>query len=142
MKRIQDQRIISFTEKNKRYQKVPKQWPFFFLAKDTGFRRLEISPNGGVNFKYGQSNKIRKVLHGKISCSTDKRITYQLPKGRELEIRPLHHRWLQASKVRDISFEIGFTLAGPIAYNIKEVNPEYDNIEEFNGGFQGNWHLY
>ena len=123
---------ISFTENNIRYGKTPYQRPFYFLAKESGFKRLDRVPDGGIGYKYGQLSKVRKTLYGKISGSNDKRITYQLPKGKQVDIRPQHHRWLQASNVREVSFELGFTFAGPLAYNIKEVNQEYENIQEFN----------
>ena len=132
LKRIQEQKSISFTENNIRYGKTPYQRPFYFLAKESGFKRLDRVPDGGIGYKYGQWSKVRKTLYGKISGSNDKRITYQLPKGKQVDIRPQHHRWLQASNVREVSFELGFTFAGPLAYNIKEVNQEYENIQEFN----------
>ena len=95
---------------------------------------MEQVPHGGVEVKIGiRSRKVSfgKVLFGMVN--NEKKIKLNLPSGSEAEIKPQQRRWLQANTTGEVSFELGFTLGGPIAYNIKEVNHEYNSLLEYSG---------
>ena len=101
MKIIQEKRTLYLKQ-----ERSPQQRPFYFLAKGSGFSRLDIVPNGGIGYKFGTTKKSRKVLLGKKSHKNDRRITYTFPRGQELEIHPMHYRWLRStSDVTEVTFE-------------------------------------
>ena len=121
MQSLADQKSLFVVDQNLKYEKKVAHWPLFFTTKERGFKRLEVVPNGGVDYnKFSTTNKKRK------SILNDRHITYTLPKGRKIEIRPTHYRWLRGAS--EVQFELGFTLSGPMAFNIQELNTEEDSL--------------
>ena len=88
---------------------VPLQQPFFFLSKGQGLQKLEIIPDGGNKwFSFNDPFSKRKLLSGKRSAKRENRIIFQLPKGKEIDIRP-HNPYLlrKSSDASNFEFELG-----------------------------------
>jgi len=113
----------------------PTHLPLFFLAVGQGMRKLEVVPNGGVGKFYEEfyeSRRRRVSLLGFKSSSDHSRITYRLPEGKEIDIKPINPPFHILRDCSEFEFHLGFTLRGPIAYNVKELSSEDHRIKSFN----------
>ena len=101
--------------KNERQRRVQEHKPLFFLGEGKGFERI-ISADQ-------VQNREREVMNFQGRITNKSCITTTLPGGTKVELRsysswvPL--RWNRgALNALDVTFELAFTLGGPVAYNI------------------------
>ena len=79
--------------------------PFYMMHNEIGYKKI-----------YNHSNNER--ISGKIL--DEHSVEYCLPRGTKLRIRCAHLRINRGSLTENVTFEVGFTLAGPVAYKCKE----------------------
>ena len=130
MRNIQEKRTVFL-----KHERSPLHRPFCFLAMGAGLSRLDIVPDGhGGRYNQKIRNNRRKILVGRKSHRNDKRyITYVLPRGKEIEVGIWNNRWLKStSAVSEFSFELGFSLKGPIALYYKEISVEDEKLHQYN----------
>ena len=54
-----------------------------------------------------------------------------LPRGTQLELRASYLRWNRGSTAHDVTFELAFTLGGPVAYNIFKDDQQSERIKVY-----------
>ena len=120
-----------FTKANKR-EVTLNQLSLFFLAKGTGFARLEIIPNGGLGGKIaGHNHHNRRTLKG-ISSAHSRRIIYRFPEGTDIEIRPIQSNPLTFRNGIEYEFDLGETISFSISwiqFNLLKTNPQHYCID-------------
>ena len=110
--------------KNERQRRIQQHKPLFYLTSRTGFERV-ISDN-----QYQAQANIVQRLQGKISSQSS--IAVILPRGTKLELRASYLRWNRGSTAHDVTFELAFTLGGPVTYNISIDDQQSERIKVYN----------
>ena len=95
--------------------------PFYMLQNETGYKKIAMASNRPLN---------NERLKGKLL--DEHSVEYILPFGTKLSIRCAHLRLNRGSWAQEITFELGFTLAGPVAYNCEQAETlkDYNDLKE------------
>ena len=95
--------------------------PFYMLQNETGYKKIAMLSNPRLN---------KERLKGKLL--DEHSVEYILPFGTKLSIRCAHLRLNRGSWAQEITFELGFTLAGPVAYNCEQAETlkDYNDLKE------------
>ena len=68
-------------------------------------------------------------LQGKISSLSS--IAVILPRGTKLELKASYLRWNRGRTAHDVTFELAFTLGGPVTYNISIDDQQSEQIKVY-----------
>jgi len=119
---------------------APHHRPFFFLTKKKGFSTLEIVPDGGVGFNFGQRRESRMRVSGRKSPDHPNMILVQLPLGKEILVFPEKaSRFVvqnSNSSNDELTFDLGFALSGPKAYNIEVHSEVFERLNTSNNDME------
>ena len=110
-----------------RQRKVNEQKPIFFLSEGTKFNRV-VRASDLIQQKPGAKAQKVKRLSGKIINS----IEAVLLGGTKIALRASYLRWNRSSTASNVTFELGFSLVGPIVHNIEKFSDESDRIRAHN----------
>ena len=131
LKEINNGRATERYVNRERQRKVNEQKPIFFLTEGTKFNRV-VRARDLIHQKPGAKAQKVKRLSGKIINSSC--IEAVLPGGTKISLRASYLRWNRSSTASNVTFELGFSLAGPIAHNIEKFSDESDRIRAHNDG--------
>merc|ERR1712130_228563 len=131
LKEINDGRATERYVNKERQRKVNEQKPIFFLTEGNKFNRV-VRARDPIQQKPGSKGQKVKRLSGKIINSSC--IEAVLPGGTKIALRASYLRWNRSSTASNVTFELGFSLAGPIAPNIEKYSDESDRIRAHNDG--------
>ena len=125
LKEINNGRATERYVNRERQRKVNEQKPIFFLTEGTKFNRV-VRASDLIQQKPGAKAQKVKRLSGRIIKSSC--IEAVLPGGTKIALRASYLRWNRSSTASNVTFELGFSLAGPIAHNIEKFSDESDRI--------------
>ena len=131
LKEINNGRATERYVNRERQRKVNEQKPIFFLTEGNKFNRV-VRARDPIQQKPGSKGQKVKRLSGKIINSSC--IEAELPGGTKIALRASYLRWNRSSTASNVTFELGFSLAGPIAHNIEKYSDESDRIRAHNDG--------
>jgi tetratricopeptide (TPR) repeat protein len=117
------QKLRAFASgENRSQDEKTKTNPFFFLTvkpQITNLHRLySFNPRTGSLEAIKRNNRIKK-LRGQIL--DDSHIGYKLSSGATMKIRPADLNQIRSGGMTKVTFQLGFTLSGPIAYSIENA---------------------
>ena len=128
LKEINDSRATERFVNRERQRKVNEQKPLFFLTEGTKFDRVVSAKD----LKSGAKTPKVKRLSGRIINQSY--VEAVLPGGTKINVRASYLRWNRSSTASNVTFELGFSLEGPIAHNIEKYSEESDRIRAHNDG--------
>ncbi len=113
-------RLKQFENRNKNFidRKLP---PIFFFRNDVcspGYQRLyPFKQKSSKSLLNLDSNAAIKKLTGDVVNNTF--ICYKFPQGDSINIRPADLNLVRSGGITRVTFQLGFTFGGPVAYSVE-----------------------
>ncbi len=107
-----------------------KPCPIFYLREESTFGSLPLSPATGHRAQWKGSRR----MSGTLDRNENVVITFAPDRSRgvaeeRLTVRAATHFTRGKGWIKDVSFVLGFTFSGPVAYDIKQENVENRILE-------------